>query len=250
MKDEEKLDVFREYLDLVQTPQINEFTQFILLRLPEYFWTLPASTTGKNHGADETLLDHVLACLYMAKQVNNQFENHWTQRQKDQLYSSLMLHDGWRCGEPGNECRITQEMIDEKKLDQKLLGNLKTAREHAEVGYRQLLQLVAEYNRDAARNGYNQIGGNNYSMILKAVRFHYGPWTQGSDKSFSLSWPYDSVVMQCHNIDFHQCHNQMYLTRGNVNHTVTCTNGWHTWPAPGVEKCPTCQSKIHQITNT
>ena len=55
MKDEEKLDVFREYLDLVQTPQINEFTQFILLRLPEYFWTLPASTTGKNHGADETL---------------------------------------------------------------------------------------------------------------------------------------------------------------------------------------------------
>lgn len=219
MTNEEKLEVFREYLDLIQTPQIRDFTEFALLRLPEYFWTLPASTTGKNHGDGETLLAHVKACLYVARQVNNaQFKDHWTQRQKDQLYSSLMLHDGWRCGEPGNERRITQEMIDEKDLDQDLLGNLKTARDHAEVGYRQLLQLVTEYNREAVNSNKNQIGANNYSMILKAVRFHYGPFTQGSDKPFSLSWPYDSVVMQCHNIDFHQCHNKMYMTRGTVDH--------------------------------
>jgi hypothetical protein len=220
MTDEEKLGVFAQYLELIQTPQIREFTEYVLVKLPEYFWTLPASTTGRNHGKEETLIGHVLACLYIAKQVNEaQFKDHWTQRQKDQLYSSLMLHDGWRCGEPGNECRITQEMIDEKGYDQDLLGNLKTAREHAEVGYRQLLQIVAEYNREAANEGRNQIGANNYSMILKAVRFHYGPFTQGSDKPFSLSWPYDSVVMQCHNIDFHQCHNKMYMTRGNVDHT-------------------------------
>jgi hypothetical protein len=129
-----------------------------------------------------------------------------------------MLHDGWKCGEPGNECRITQEMIDGKGLDQRFLGNLKTSRDHAEVGYRQLLQLVSEYNRIAINENRNQIGGKSYSMILKAVRFHYGPWTTG-EKPFSLSWPYDSVVMQCHNIDFHQCHNQMYSTRGKVDHT-------------------------------
>lgn len=220
MTDEKKISVFRYYLDLIQTKQIRDFTEFVIVRLPEYFWTLPASTTRKNHGKGETLLDHVLACLYIAKQVNEgQFKDHWTQRQKDQLYSSLILHDGWRCGEPGNECKITQEMIDEKGLDQELLGNLKTARDHAEVGFRQLLQLVAEYNRNAVSENKQQIGGNNYAMILKAVRFHYGPFTQGADKPFSLSWPYDSVVMQCHNIDFHQCHNQMFLTRGKVDHT-------------------------------
>lgn len=189
-----------------------------------------------------------MACLYIAKQVNKQFEGHWTQRQKDQLYSSLILHDGWRCGEPGDECRITQDMIDKKQLDQELLGNLKTSREHGEVGYRQLLQLVTEYNCNAIKNGKNQIGGNNYAMILKAVRFHYRPWTQGSDKPFSLSWPYDSVVMQCHNIDFHQCHNKMYMTRNNVDHhTTTCTNKWHIWPHPEVKSCPTCRSQITNI---
>ena len=220
MTNEEKLETFSKYLSLIQDPKIRGFTEFVLLRLPEYFWTLPASTTGRNHGEDETLLAHVKACLYMARQVSEvQFKDHWTQRQKDQLYSSLMLHDGWRCGEPGDECRITQEMIDEKGYDQELLGNLKTVQEHAEVGYRQLLQLVLEYNRHLAVNCKNQMGGNRYSMILKAVRFHYGPFTQGSDVSFSLSWPFDSVVMQCHNIDFQQCHNKMYMTRGDVDHS-------------------------------
>jgi hypothetical protein len=219
MTDEEKIKIFQEHLDMIQTDSIRDFTQFVLLNAPEYFWTLPASTTGMNHGKEETLINHILACMYIAKKVaEDQFGTHWTQRQKDQLYSSLMLHDCWRCGEPGRECRITQKMIDEKGYDQSLLGNLKTARDHAEVGYRQLLQLVTKYNKYAEHNKLDKIGNKNYSMILKAVRFHYGPWTVG-DAEFSLSWPYDSVVMQCHTIDFHQCHNKMYETRGNVEHT-------------------------------
>jgi hypothetical protein len=216
LTDEEKLKVFEEHLKRIKSTPIKKFTEFAIARLPEYFWTLPASTTRLNHGAGETLLDRIMGCLYIARQVcDAQFKSHWTQRQKDQLVSALILHDGWRCGVEGDERRITQEMIDERGIDQDLLGNLKTTREHPEIGYRQLLLIVQEFNAMATKEKTKGIGAKDVSMILRAVRYHYGPWTEVRYKPFSLSWPYDSVIMQTHNIDFHQCHNMIYITRGN-----------------------------------
>lgn len=214
---EEKIQIFENYLQRIKTESIRNFTEFAIMRLPEYFWTLPASTTKLNHGAGESLIDHVMGCLYISRQVcDAQFRDHWTQRQKDQLISALILHDGWRCGVEGDEYRITQEMIDEKGIDQNLLGGLKTTREHPEIGYRQLLLVVQEFNQNSEETG--GIGSRDVSMILKAVRYHYGPWMEVKHKPFSLSWPYDSVVMQVHNIDFHQCHNMIYITRGDKDH--------------------------------
>ena len=216
MTDAEKIKIFEKHLKRIKSKSIREFTEFALTKLPEYFWTLPASTTRLNHGAGESLIDHIMACLYIARQVcDAQFKNHWTQRQKDQLVSALILHDGWRCGIEGDEYRITQEMIDEKGIDQDLLGGLKTTREHPEIGYRQLLLFVQEFNN---RENTKGISSKDVSMILKAVRYHYGPWMEVKHKPFSLSWPYDSVVMQTHNIDFHQCHNMIYMTRGDRDH--------------------------------
>lgn len=214
MTDVEKLEIFKYFLNKIKTDVIREFTKFCIINLPEYFWTLPASTTRKNHGDSETLLDHVLACLYIAEKVcDAQFKDHWTQKQKDQLYSSLILHDGWRCGEPGNEGRITQKMINENNYDQDLLGELKTDRNHAEIGYRQLILLAIKFNKLAEKNKTNKIGEKNLEMILKAVRYHYGPFMPVEKRPFSLSWPYDSVVTQCHNIDFQQCVNATLWTR-------------------------------------
>ena len=214
MKDEEKLKVFEKHLKMMKTKSIREFTEFALLRVPDYFWTLPASTTGSHHGNKETLLDHVQGCLYIAEGVIGQFKGHWTDRQNDQLLSALILHDAWRCGEPDNEERFTQEIIDERGYSQELLGKLRTSREHPEVGYRQLLFLSAEFNREAIKNKTNQIGAKSLQPILKGVRLHYGPWTQTElKKPFSLSFPFDNVFVQVHNVDFMQMRNAMYWTR-------------------------------------
>lgn len=220
MTDEEKLKIFEYFLDKIEAISIKEFTKFCLLNVPEYFWTLPASTTGINHGKGESLLNHVLSCLHIAEQVcDGQFKIHWTQRQKDQLYSALMLHDAWRCGEPGNECRITQEMINEKGLDQSMLGGLKTTRDHPIIGWKQLLLLSTKYNKYAEENRLERIGEKNLSSIVRSVKYHYGPFLEIKEAPFSLSWPFDTVVVQTHCIDFHQTMNSMYFTRGKINHT-------------------------------
>ena len=154
----------------------------------------------------------------MAEAVCEQFDGHWKQRQKDQLISAVIMHDGWRCGEPGYERRITQEMIDKRGYPQDKLDNLCTAPDHAEAGYRQLLRLSADFNRIAIENKEKQIAAKDLAIILKAVRYHYGPWLDIKNKPFSLDWPYSSVVMQCHNIDFHQAKNAKWWSCRRQDH--------------------------------
>ena len=214
MDDKEKLQVFEKHLNLIKSSVTLEFTKFALLNVPEYFWTLMASTTNKHHGEGETLISHVQGCLCLAEGVINQFERHWTDNQKDQLLAALILHDGWRCGEPGNERRFTQEDVDEKGYSPEMLGQIRTSRQHPEAGFQQLLLLSIEFNRLAVQNKTNVIGAKNLQPILKGVRYHYGPWTRTElKKPFSLSWPFDSVVVQVHNVDYMQARTAFMFTR-------------------------------------
>lgn len=218
MTNEEKLKVFEYYLNKIKTVEIKEFTEFCLLRVPEYFWTLLASTTKKNHGNGETVIDHTLACLAIAEQVcDGQFKTHWEQEKKCSLYSSLILHDTYRCGFPGKELRITQKIIDRKNLDQDLLGELMTSKDHPVIGFLELSKLMREFIIESGKTGKNIINNISMTNILSGVRYHYGPFSK--EAIFDMKLPYDSVVLQVHNIDFHQCHNSMYLTRKHCNHT-------------------------------
>ena len=203
MTDEEKLKVFEYYLNKIEVPIIKEFTEFCLLNVPSYFWTLKSSTTGLNHAPGQTLIDHVKNCLVLAEQICDcQFKDHWTARQKAQLYSALILHDTFRCGEPGEECRISQEYINKKGLDQSLLGNLSTSREHPIIGQHQIILLSVKFNQLAKENKTDMIGEKNLSVIANSILYHYGSFLEVKSRPYSLSWPFDSVVVQTHNIDF------------------------------------------------
>lgn len=216
MTDNEKLKIFEKHLDMIHSKAIKDFTCFCILRFPEYFWTLLASTSGKSHGGSETLIDHINGCLWLAERVIGQFDKVWTQRQKDQLLSAIILHDGWRCEDAqGQETIFTQEYLDEKSLSPELLGKPRTSKEHPEAGFRELLKLSVEFNTKAATDKSQLITSKDLSAILNAVRMHYGPWTTGNDDhgKFSLDYPFSSLTLQLHEIDFMQTINATYWTR-------------------------------------
>lgn len=214
MTDNEKLEVFAKHLDMIRAKTIRDFTNFCILRLPEYFWTLAASTSGRRHGAEESLIDHIQGCLWLAEKVIDQFSKLWNQRQKDQLISAVILHDGWRCEDAqGNQIVFVQEDIDKKGLPPEFLGKPRTSNEHPEACFRELLKLSAEFNSLAVTNKTQPIAGKDLSAILNAVRMYYGPWLEVKDKPFSLDWPFSSLAVQLHNIDYMQAINATYWTR-------------------------------------
>ena len=197
LNDEEKLNIFKKYLDLIKTESIKEFVEYCIINLPEYFWTLPASTSGKYHGG-ELLLKHVLGCLFVGERVLEQMASCWSQKQKDQFISALILHDGWRAGD--------NEKYSDKDNKPDKIGELKSSKIHPQIGFKKIIKLGSDYNLDAEEN---QIELCDLEDIAVAVEHHMGPWTISDDVLLSdiLCLPYNSVVVQVHNVDFHQTHN-------------------------------------------
>ena len=81
MTNEEKLNVFKKHLCMIKNKSIRDFTEFCIVRFPEYFWTIMASTSNMRHGHNETLIDHIQGCLFIAEYVIEQFAGHWTNNQ-------------------------------------------------------------------------------------------------------------------------------------------------------------------------
>jgi len=216
MIDNEKLEIFGKHLSMVHAKTVKNFTEFCILKFPSYFWTLPASTRGCRHGAGETLIDHIQGCLWLAERVIDQFSGVWNQRQKDQLLSAVILHDGWRCEDAlGQETIFTEEYLKGKDMSLELLGQPCTSKEHPEAAFRNLLRLSAEFNAKAVADKSQLIAGKDLSAILNAVRMHFGPWTTGNggDGKFSLDYPFSSLTIQLHNIDYMNCLCSQYFTR-------------------------------------
>lgn len=215
MNKDEKLQVFSKHLGMIASDGIRDFTKFCILNFPDYVWTMPSSTSGRRHGGEgETLLDHIQGCLYLAECVIEQFSSHWKQKQKDQLISALILHDGWRAHSPdGKIRRFTEEDVIENPELKSKVGNVRTDPEHPESGYRQLLKLQLEFNKIAEQENKKPITTKDFSIIAKGTRCHYGPFTKTPDVPFSLDYPYSSVVIQVHNIDYMEAKCSMYYKR-------------------------------------
>lgn len=100
----EKVSLFEKELNLIQNKEIKSFTVNMLTVLPDYFFTIPASSTGKYHPkyalGEGGLVRHVKAAVGIAEML---FEiSNFTVEQKDVIISALILHDGCKNGKVGS----------------------------------------------------------------------------------------------------------------------------------------------------
>lgn len=206
MTNEEKLKIFEKYLSMIEDINIKDFTEFCLLRVPDYFWTMPATTSGRRHGgSDETLIDHIRACLFLAENVFEQMKDIWSSKDKDRLISALILHDTFRCHEDENTiCYYTEN--DVKNRDPKLLGKLRTSRRHAETAF----IMIGKFAED-----FKTLPKEDLDIILRAIRLHLGPWSvKNIDDKFPLDGKFNDVVVRCHDIDAMNAWNACWYRKG------------------------------------
>ena len=103
MRDEEKIKIFSKELNLIKEESVRKFTEAALQVLPEYFWQVPASATGKYHpqfdAGEGGLVRHTRATVAMAIQMFRN-KNVFPIAEREQAYtiSALLLHDGCKNG--------------------------------------------------------------------------------------------------------------------------------------------------------
>lgn len=94
---------FEKEISLIKNPIIKEIAEEGVALLPEYFYKVPASSTGKYHPdyalGEGGLYRHVQASVGIA--VDRFRIYNFTPDEQDLIIVSLMLHDGWKQGLDG-----------------------------------------------------------------------------------------------------------------------------------------------------
>jgi hypothetical protein len=98
-----KTDLLQKELSYIRNKKIEEFTVKAIEELPDYFFEIPASSTGKYHPnyalGQGGLLRHVKACVVICKELFRlEMFDYFTRDEKDIIISSLLLHDGLKHG--------------------------------------------------------------------------------------------------------------------------------------------------------
>ena len=98
-----KTEVFEKELIYIKDERVKKFVKTALETLPDYFFVIPSSSTGKYHSkyalGKGGLVRHVRACIRIAVELYRmEMFNHFSDLDKDLILAALFLHDGYKNG--------------------------------------------------------------------------------------------------------------------------------------------------------
>lgn len=95
-----KQEVFSKELSYIKNEEIKKSLEVMLSYVPDYFFVIPATSTGKYHPmyaqGEGGLLRHTKAAVRMAIELYGIYK--FDERQKDLMIMSLVLHDSVKKG--------------------------------------------------------------------------------------------------------------------------------------------------------
>ena len=104
MNNNDKINKLQIELNYIKNPRYKESAEVIIGLLPDYFFEVPASSTGKYHPSfslgDGGLLRHTKAAVRIAYEMFNDesITGAYSNNEKDIMLIALMLHDGLKSG--------------------------------------------------------------------------------------------------------------------------------------------------------
>jgi hypothetical protein len=165
---------FVKELSLIRDPRLLTYAKYMLQQLPEYFFHVAASSTGKYHPAytlgDGGLVRHTKAAIQVAESLM-QLKMFNIREEHDYIIVALLLHDGWKHG-----------LTD-------VAGH--TVFEHPRIAAEQVLQI-----RD------NIIQQNEKEYIASLIITHMGQWTTCSYSQEVLPEPHTAAEQLVHLSDY------------------------------------------------
>lgn len=103
-----KSDVFNTEINYIKDKRLRNNLVIILNMLPDYFYEVPASSTGKYHpsfslGEGGLVRHSKVATRIGYTLLNNDSVQNFNSHEKDLLLISILIHDGLKCGNPKEE---------------------------------------------------------------------------------------------------------------------------------------------------
>ena len=168
---------FETELSYIKNERIRKSGKILVDLLPDYFFKIPASSTGKYHPKYTTgeygLYKHVKAAVRIAKEllILEMYQNIFTETEIDLIYLAIILHDGLKKG------------INEEKY---------TRFDHP--------ILMADYIMD--NKDKIDLTDNELEILTGAIKTHMGQWIYDFKGDKVLDKPTNKVQKFVHLCDF------------------------------------------------
>jgi len=148
-----KIEVFKKEIEYIKNNDIKESLIFMINILPDYFFEIPASSTGKYHPAfaasDHGLVKHTKVAVRIAYELlNNPSLNKFTNREKDLIIMALILHDGLKSGLIKEKYTRTDHPLLVVDLLKENKSNLKLNEEELEDLCNMISSHMGPWNKD------------------------------------------------------------------------------------------------------
>lgn len=171
-----KEEVFKNELDYIKNEDIKKSTIYMINILPDYFFEIPASSTGKYHpkfaSSTNGLVKHTKVAVRIAYELLcNPLLNKFTEREKDLIIMAIILHDGLKSG-----------LIKEKytRFDHPL--------------------LIANYIKENRDKLF--LTDSDIDKLCSCISSHMGPWNTNYDGVEVLPKPKNAMERFVHMCDY------------------------------------------------
>ena len=170
-----KVEAFNKEYSYIKDPKLVGDVKYLVSMLPDYFFEVPASSTGKYHPkyalGDGGLVRHTKSAVRMAYELlsNPIIGGKYTLHEKDLMIIALILHDGLKSG---------KEKSQYTKVEHPL--------------------LAAEFIKDNMDN--LEMDDEDIEFICEVISSHMGAWNKDFDGNEVLPVPrtkYQSFVHMC-----------------------------------------------------
>ncbi len=169
-------NAFNKELSYIKNIRIKNSLKTMIEKLPEYFYSVPASSTGKYHPdfslGEGGLLRHTKAAVRIAKELfNDSALNNFTDDEKDLIIMALTLHDGLKSGLTKSEYTLFEHPI--------LMSN-----------------YIKENKNDL------ELTDEELDLVCRCIATHMGPWTTNYKGEEVLECPKDKYQRFVHMCDY------------------------------------------------
>jgi len=151
----DKIEIFRNELSMIQNELMRDFIGYCVDHLPDYFFEIPASSSGKFHPpyalGHGGLMRHTKAAVKIAYDLVRLEQNQHLD--SDLIIAALILHDGIKRGPEEQDYTITKHPIYAAEF----------------IG-----QMAYEYRVE--RNLEVGCFGDKIETLQRLIRSHMGQW--------------------------------------------------------------------------
>ena len=172
-----KIETFKKELNYIKNNKYKEEAKKLIELLPDYFFEIPASSTGKYHPnfaqGEKGLVRHTKVAVRMCYELanNNSIGYSFTSDEKDLMIIALIMHDGLKSGMPKEKYT---------RVDHPLLA----------------ANLIRE-NKDELKLTNGEI-----EFIAQAIETHMGEWNKDFNGFEVLPLPKNKYQRFVHMCDF------------------------------------------------